>query len=543
MVEPLLELRRIEKAFSGVRALKGVDFTLRNEVHALVGENGAGKSTLMKIVSGVYDHKSFDGEILVRGRLRKFLSPEDARLTGIAIIHQELSFFSPLSVAENLFVGEWPTFKSSSPQARENGNAGHSFLRQPAPWKKISWSKMIAEAHVALSRVGLQDLDPLTPMNELSVGNQQLVEIAKVVKRNADIIIFDEPTSALAGREIEKLFSVILDLKAQKKGIIYISHKLEEVDTLSDRVTVLRDGASVMTQDRKANPKSHESTRAELIEAMVGRTLTQQFPERIGVDKSSETLFDFNGIKCVHSLDKSRTIGPIDFSIKKGEIFGLAGLLGSGRTEFFEALMGSSKLKANTYKIDFNHPLASNIRRGKRLGQSPKESLHAGLSMLHEDRRRSGLLTKRNLTENSSISRHMLLGLSKLSKSASDEAIAKDGLKRFRTKYASLAQEIQTLSGGNQQKVLLERALQTKPKLLILDEPTRGVDVGARYEIYEILFGLVKDGLSILVSSSDLGELIGLCDRIGVFSRGRMTGILEKPDFNQETIMKRAVEI
>lgn len=514
MSQILVELKNIEKDFSGVKALRGVSFSMGAEVRALVGENGAGKSTLMKILSGVYPHGQFQGEIWIRGVVQKFSSPEVASKAGVAIIHQELSFFHSLTVAENIFVGHYPM--GTIPGL-------------------VDWQTLFQEARAVLDRLGLSDIDPRMLMSELSVGNQQLVEIAKVARKNADLIVFDEPTSALSPGEIERLFLVIADLRKQGKGIIYISHKLEEVYALADSITVLRDGASVTTQMAKDFP------REKLIQEMVGRELSQLYPTRKGKPQSQWAL-ELKGLHLQHRHRKLGLceVGPFDLSVRKGEILGLAGLLGSGRTEIFEALVGSQHWEVTQRE----YPQAINYK----IGKSPRQSLALGLVMLHEDRRRSGNLMRRPILENASVSYLAMRAMPSLLGKLKELIRVQEGLSRFRTKYSTLDQEIQTLSGGNQQKVLFERALETGPRILLLDEPTRGVDVGARHEIYEILLELADHGMAIVMASSDLGEILGLSNRVAVFSRGQLKGILggeseeSRAQLTQEKIMTLATQ-
>lgn len=502
-MQPEIRLTKISKSYSGVPALRNVSLDIyAGEVHALVGENGAGKSTLMKILSGAISAGDFEGEILLRGQVQKFLSPLDAEKAGIAIIHQELSSLPDLTVAENLFVGHWPRKFAGL----------------------IDWEKMNALATKALERVGA-NFSPTTKMQSLSTGDQQMVEIAKALLRDTKILILDEPTSSLSTKECERLFSLIAELKNEGRAMIYISHRMEEIFSLSDRITVLRDGSSVHTA------KSKELTEPLLITHMVGRSLQALYPVRAPMNLGDEVLRLVNFI----AIDKQngRTIGPINLSVKKGEVLGLGGLLGAGRSEFLRALLGDER-----YSIS-----GEVFWHGKKFNpQNPRQSYSAGLAWLAEDRKRESILPVRSLLENAGILRINQKGLFSYVSHSAEEEKTQSSLQQLKTRFHHHSQKITELSGGNQQKVILARILQSAPDLLILDEPTRGVDVGAKFEIYELLYSLIQQNKAIILISSDLPELLAMSDRAIVLANGRMRGELPKEKFSQESIMQLAVQ-
>lgn len=502
-MSPLVELRKVTKTFPGVKALDEVSLTVHSgECLALVGENGAGKSTLMKILSGTYPAGSFSGEILTRGIKSYFHSPLEAERAGIAIIHQELSGFPQLSIAENLFVGHWSK-------------------KLPG---LVNWKKINEDARLWLDRVGCK-VDPNQKMSSLAVGQQQMVEIAKALSRQSKVLILDEPTSALTPTEVHTLFSLIRDLRKQGVGLVYISHKMEEIYELADRITVLRDGKSVHTA------LSSELNEEKLITHMVGRSLTGLYPQRPDSIREEEILQvrEFSG----KNENGRNLFGPLNFKIRKGEILGIAGLLGSGRSETLRAIFGDPTL----------HTTGDIIIKGKSLKlKSPRAALRAGIALVAEDRKNDSILPKRSLEENASIARLGSGNLARILNTRKERDFAIASLKRLSTKATGPEQEIQQLSGGNQQKVILARALETAPEVILLDEPTRGVDVGAKYEIYEILFRLAAEGKALLVVSSDLPELMALADRIIILNSGKASGEIPKSLFSQETIMAMAIK-
>jgi ribose transport system ATP-binding protein len=471
------------------------------EILALVGENGAGKSTLMNILSGVYPTSSCSGQIFWQGQRIQFETPAEAKAAGISIIHQELSAFPHLSVAENMVVGDWP---------QKHGIVNNQEMDQKAQ----VWLQKIG-AHVTCS----------APMSALSAGQQQMVEIAKALAQNSKLLILDEPTSSLTSSEAESLFQVLQDLRKSGHGIIYISHRLEEIFTLCDRVTVLRDGESVFAGSLQ------ELQEPDLIKHMVGRTLDRLFPDR----KARAAAPNFEPrLKVINVLCHKKRIGPVSFSIQPQEIVGFAGLLGSGRTEIAHAILGD--------RDSGEVLLSGKLQKAKGGAAFVRESLHQGLAMVPEDRKRESLLPGRSLEENRGITGLAAGPLRRLLSLSKERVRAGFELAKLHTKYRGLEQSINELSGGNQQKVILSRFLQMNPSLIILDEPTRGVDVGARFEIYQLLFEVANQGQSLLVISSDLQELMGLCDRIIVISEGQISGELNRADFSSEAIMSLALK-
>lgn len=498
----VVRLKNVSKRFSGVKALDGVNLEMHTgEVLSLVGENGAGKSTLMKILSGTYSAGSFDGEIFIDGKAVSFHSPLDAEKAGIAIIHQELSSFAHLTVAENLFVGHWPT--------------KHGL---------IDWTAIETHAKAQLDLVGAR-CHPNDLMSELSVGTQQMVEIAKALSRDSRVLILDEPTSALTPQEVATLFELIKDLKARGHALVYISHKMEEIYAISDRITVLRDGQTVHSDLASNLPED------KLITHMVGRSLDRLFPappERI----EGDVILKVQDLCGVHIESGRKVFGPISFSLRKGEVLGFAGLLGAGRSELLQSLFGDPNISV-TGDVEL---------KGRKIQfQTSRNAIRHQLAFVGEDRKRDSLLPNRSLDENVSISRLASNFLGRIIDSFKEHKQSETSLKQLRTRTTGPEQLISELSGGNQQKVIVARALQTKPDIILLDEPTRGVDVGAKYEIYEIIFDLVAAGKSFLLVSSDLPELMSMSDRILVLNQGRQMGLLNRSEFSQTEIMKMAV--
>ncbi len=498
----LVRLEQVTKRFPGVKALDGVDLEIRSgEILALVGENGAGKSTLMKILSGAYPAGSFEGRVRIDGEERAFRSPLDAERAGIAIIHQELSGFPHLTVAENLFVGHWPK--------RFGG--------------LVDWATLESEAAAWIGRVGAA-CEPSDKMGDLSVGQQQLVEIAKALSRRGRVLILDEPTSALTPREVTTLFHLMKDLRAQGKGLVYISHKTEEVYALADRIAVLRDGRTVHTAAAADLPED------KLVQQMVGRPLDRLFPDPPARPLGEAVLVADGFAGRVPGGRK--LFGPVSFELRKGEILGFAGLLGSGRSELLQGIFGDRGI-ATTGGLFLN---------GRAIpSRSARRALREGIAFVGEDRKRDSILPGRSLDENVALARLASGGLLKIIRARAERELSERSLRRLNTKARGVEQKIQELSGGNQQKVIIGRALQTNPDVILMDEPTRGVDVGAKFEIYEILFKLAAEGKSLLIVSSDLPELMALADRIVILNQGMRTGELSRPEYSQEAIMKRAV--
>lgn len=515
----MLSLRGIRKSFGPVRALSGVDFDLSaGEVHAVIGENGAGKSTLMKILSGIYPDGEFEGKIFVNQNPTHFKNTLDSEIAGISLIHQELSVFLDLTVAENMVVGHWgPHLKST----------GLIDFEKIQTWSN-HWLKMLGAR-----------FDSSTLMRSLSIGEQQIVEIAKAISRNSKILILDEPTSSLTQAETNELFKVIRNLRQSGCGLIYISHRMEEVFELSDRVTVLRDGASVFSSDMKS------TTPDELIRHMVGRTLDQFYPAKIQSKDSSISELNFSVKNFTAKMRGSQTssessngtqsieVGPLSFEIKKSEIVGLSGLLGAGRSELVQAICGDDR---------FDTQGEITIGGKKYLSSAISQAFQNGIGYVHEDRKNQSILPFRSLEENTSIIRLNQKGSLAVCSPQFESKRALADLGLMKTRFHTTDQDILELSGGNQQKVVFARVMQNNPDVIILDEPTRGVDVGAKFEIYQILRDWTAQGKSILMISSDLPELIGMCDRILVMSAGKITGEVRRPDFNQTKIMQYALQ-
>lgn len=493
MSDSIIQMRGITKEFPGVKALRSVDFNIyKGKIMALVGENGAGKSTLMKILTGVYEKTS--GEILLNGEQVQIKNTREAQKMGIAIIHQELNLLSNLSIGENIFLGREPV-----------NSIG-----------KIAWSKLFKAAKAIMDRLGITE-KPETLVNELSIGKQQMVEIAKALSLNAQVIVMDEPTGALTDKETESLFKVIKELKAEGRSIVYISHRLKEIFQICDDVTIMRDGQFI------AEHPIHEVNEDKIIELMVGRKLSEQYP-RVTC-QTGEILLE------VKNLTNAYVRG-ISFSLRRGEIVGLAGLMGSGRTELARTIYGV--LEEDSGEI---------IIQGKAVHiKSPGQAIKNGISYVSEDRKRNGVVLGLNIKENISLSvLQKLSGMFGIIDKKKEEAAALESIKGMSIKASGVKQLVKNLSGGNQQKVSLSKSLMTSPKILILDEPTRGVDVGAKKEIYDIINQFKKAGMSILMISSEIPEILGISDRVMVMHEGRITGCLERENANQESIMRLAV--
>jgi rhamnose transport system ATP-binding protein len=491
----LLEADRITKSYAGVRALKGVSFALRaGEVHALIGENGAGKSTLIRIITGAVAADA--GTLRVRGHLLAHNSPNVSRSVGIAPIYQQPALFPHLTVAENVAL------------ALESGSI----------WRRIDWRQRSRHAAELIERAGAS-IDPDRLASTLSMPEQQIVEIAKALGARAQIIIMDEPTSSLTSREVDSLFQVIHSLRAQGTGIAYISHRLEEVLALADRITVLRDGETIGTRLR------NETDRAELIRMMVGRDLAAVFPERAGA--IGETLLEIS-----HLSNPDAGLCDITLSLRSGEILGLAGLVGSGRTQLAETIFGLTPAVSGEIRI-----------RGKpvQIG-SPSEAIRLGIAYVPEDRPRHGVMLEFPLTANTSLAKLGSVSARGLIRNSAEQELAQRYVARLGIKTPSIYTQTRALSGGNQQKVALARWLATEPGVLILDEPTQGVDVGSKAEIHKLMCGLAEHGLAILLISSDLPEILGMSDRIAVMRAGRISGVVSREEATQDKILTLALE-
>ena len=476
---PLLELRQLTKSFGGARALRGVDFDLHaGEVHALLGENGAGKSTLIKIVTGA--HQPDGGTITIGGTRVAGLTPAAAHARGIACIYQQPALFPDLTVAENIALR----------------------LESGAAWRKIKWPERAARAHALLERIGAA-IAPEAEVRALSMPEQQLVEIACALGAGARIVIMDEPTASLTQKEQHLLFAVVRELRKSGVGVIYISHRLEEIFALADRVTVLRDGESVGTN---AVADINETS---LIRMMVGREMTHLYPPRTGA--TGNVVLDVKDLGCAAS-----GVHGVSFEVRAGEIFGLAGLVGAGRTELARVLFGVTPADAGEIRL-----------HGARVSvHSPREAVARGIAYVPEDRRRHGVVLEMPLEENVTMAVHRRVFPGTWLRFGAERALALGFIRDLQVKCSGPAAPAGSLSGGNQQKVSLARWLATQPKVLILDEPTQGVDIGAKGELHRIVRRLATEGLAVILISSDLPEIVGMSDRIGVMRGGTLTAVL-----------------
>jgi ribose transport system ATP-binding protein len=491
---PLLAMRGIRKRFSSVEVLKGIDLTLHSgEVLALLGENGAGKSTLMKILSGDYTRDA--GEILVSGKPVPIHSPRDAENAGIRVIYQELNYAPDLSVAENVLMGHLP-------------RKGRTFL--------VDWQEAYRRTGEILATLS-KEIDPRQPVGELSVGKQQLVEIAKALSGNARILVMDEPTAALASREVQMLFETIIALRARGVGIIYISHRLDEVEEVAQRVTVLRDG---MVAGDVAMP---DVTRREIVRMMVGREVETLYPARQGVPGKP--------ILEVTKLTRAGVFADVSFTVRAGEIVGLYGLLGAGQTEVVNALFGANPADSGQIKVE-----------GKQVTvRSPRDGKRHGIGLVPEDRKREGVVLSMSVADNLTLGSWGAVSRGGILQQAREKERTDFWVKKLGVRFSqSPAQEIGTLSGGNQQKIVIARWLETGTRVLLLSEPTRGVDVGARADIYAVIEELREQGLALVLVSSDMEELLGLSDRTLVFARGRILQELDRSKASQEALLAAA---
>lgn len=491
---PLLNLTAITKSYAGVQALKGVSFELEaGEVHALIGENGAGKSTLIKVVTGAVAPDS--GTIQVDGHTVSNNSPATARALGIAVVYQQPALFPDLTVAENIALA----------------------LEAGGPWRKVDWRTRDAQARELLERTG-GHIRPEQHVRALSMSDQQIVEIAKAIGAQAKILILDEPTASLTSREVERLFGIIATLRGHGVGIVYISHRLEEVETIANRVTVLRDGNTVSTRSVEG------VSRAELIRLMVGRDLQAIFPKRAVA--MGDTALEVRNLGC-----RAAGIRDISFSVRSGEILGFAGLVGSGRTQLAEALFGLTTPDRGEILLR-----GSGVRIA-----SPAEAIRHGIGYVPEDRRRYGVVLEMPVAENVTLASLQSVSRSGLIDGARERSVARAYVERLAIKTPSLYTETGALSGGNQQKVALARWLATDPKVLILDEPTQGVDIGSKSEIHQMIGELAERGMAILLISSELPEILGMSDRVAVMHRGTLAGILPRGEATQEAILALAL--
>ena len=497
----ILEMRNITKTFPGVKALSDVTLEVkRGEIHAICGENGAGKSTLMKVLSGVYPHGTYEGDIIFEGKECKFSSINDSEHAGIVIIHQELALVPLLSIAENIFLGN---------EQVEKG--------------RINWHKTNAEAAKLLARVGL-DENPVTPINQIGVGKQQLVEIAKALSKQVKLLILDEPTAALNDTDSAHLLDLLRHLKEQGITSIMISHKLNEITAIADATTVIRDGMTIETLD-----KGPDMTQERIIKGMVGRELDNLFPDH--TPNIGEEIMRVEDWTVLHPTVAGRKVSDnASFDVRAGEIVGIAGLMGAGRTELAMSLFGGAYGRKIGGKL-FLH--------GKEVQlHSVAAAIDAGLAYATEDRKRYGLNLIDDIRRNISAASLDKIASNGVVNSNEEIKNAERYRKEMRIKTPTVMNVVGQLSGGNQQKVVLSKWMMTSPEVLILDEPTRGIDVGAKYEIYTIINALADSGKAVVVISSELPELLGICDRIFTLAFGRITGQLPRGEATQESLMK-----
>ncbi|HOE35172.1 MAG: sugar ABC transporter ATP-binding protein [Chloroflexi bacterium] len=506
MEDSILEMKSITKEFPGVKALDQVTFSVaRGEIHCLVGENGAGKSTLMKVLSGVHPYGSYSGEIYIDGVLQKFSGIRDSERAGIAIIYQELALIPELSVYENIFLGN----------EIRNGLV-------------IDTNETIKEADEILKKVGL-DVSPEAKVKTLGVGKQQLIEIAKALKKEVKLLILDEPTAALNENDSDNLLEIIKGLKAQGVTCILISHKLREVLSIADTITVLRDGKTICTLDNK----EHQVTDSVLIKHMVGRSIDNVFPRREKITPGEEVLRLENWSAYSPSLGRD-ILKDINISVRAGEIVGIAGLMGSGRTELAKSIFGNP----DHYKVSGSLWIKGKEQKFK----SPNDAIRSQLAYVTEDRKGNGLILIDDVRHNITLANLKEIAQRGVINENEEIVIASEYKQSLNIKTPSIEQKVRNLSGGNQQKVSLGKWLFVKPGVMILDEPTRGIDVGAKYEIYTIMNSLVEKGMSIIMISSELPEILGMSDRVYVMSAGRIKGELSADEFSQEKIMALAVD-
>ncbi|MGJ7913631.1 sugar ABC transporter ATP-binding protein [Neobacillus sp. LXY-1] len=490
---PVIEMKGINKAFSGNKVLENVEFQLLpGEVHALMGENGAGKSTLMKILTGIYERDQ--GTVWVKGKEVHFQNPKEAEKAGIAVIHQELNIIPHLSVYENMFLGKEITF-------------GRFGVTNDKEMKK--------KTKEYLNRLGI-DMDPTVEAGSLSVGQQQMIEIARAVAANTEVLIMDEPTAALTEREIESLFKVIASLKKEGVGIVYISHRMEEIFQICDRISVLRDGQFI---DVKS---INETSFDEIVRLMVGRQLGERFPER-NIEIGEERFR-------VENLTRKGNFEKINFSVHKGEILGVAGLMGAGRTEIMQAIFGFRPHDEGRVFID-NKEISI---------KTPFDAIQTGIAFVTEDRKSQGLILELSVRENYSVTNLNKISKNGLISSQKENRLVDEMIEKLKVKTSGRELSVKSLSGGNQQKIVIGKWMGIDPKILILDEPTRGVDVGAKKEIYQLMNELTKLGVSIIMVSSELPEILGMSDRIIVIHEGKLTATIQRSEASQEKIMQSA---
>ncbi len=505
MANILLEMKNITKTFPGVKALDNVNLQVEEgEIHALVGENGAGKSTLMKVLSGIHPYGSYEGEILYDGKLCQFQNIKDSENLGIVIIHQELALVPELSIGENMFLGN-----------EKLGALG-----------AIDWNTTYAEAAKYLKLVGLED-SPYEMIKDIGTGKQQLVEIAKALSKQAKLLILDEPTSSLNEEDSRALLDLMLSFKKQGLTMIIITHKLNEVAYVADKITVIRDGATIETLD---NDGSEHVSEERIIKGMVGREMTNRFPKREGVEIGDVAL-EVDNWTVHHPLYPERkVVDSVSMKVRKGEVVGIYGLMGAGRTELTMSIFGQS------YGTGISGDLILNGKKIKHL-KSPSDAIAHGIAYVTEDRKGNGLVLPQSIKVNTSLANLKEVSHATVIDTDKEYAVAEEYREKLKTKTPSVEQLVGNLSGGNQQKVLLAKWMFAHPDVLMLDEPTRGIDVGAKYEIYCIINDLAAAGKCVILVSSELPEVLGMSDRIYVMNEGKFVAEMKAEEATQENIM------
>lgn len=500
--QQLLIMKSITKTFPGVKALDQVNIHVnQGEIHFIVGENGAGKSTLMKILSGIYGHGQYDGDVIFDGQIKRFNSIKDSVKEGIIIINQELALFPNLSVYENIFIGH---------EIEQTGI--------------VDWDATKAKAKEYLDIVGL-DIDIYQLVNTLGVGKQQLIEIAKALSQNVKLLILDEPTAALNEVDSDNLLQLLLDLKDQGITSIMISHKLKEVEKIADSLTILRDGQTIVRLNKE------EMNEQDIIKYMVGREIENIFPKRPPY-RQQEIVLETIKLSAYDSSINRYIVNDVNIKLHRGEVVGIAGLMGAGRTELAHTIFGNpGKFKVSGQIVVYNEPVHF---------KSPKDAIDKGIAYVSEDRKRNGLILIDNIVQNITITDLVKISKYGVLNSLNERKNARDYVDSIGIRTPSIMQQVKNLSGGNQQKVQIAKWLFAGPKILILDEPTRGIDVGAKFEIYSIINELIEQGMSILIISSELPEILAMCDRIYVIAEGQQLGEFLQQDATAEKIMQRA---
>lgn len=502
MAKILLEMKNITKTFPGVKALDNVNLKVEEgEIHALVGENGAGKSTLMNVLSGIYPYGSYEGDIIYNGEVCKFTKIKDSEEKGIIIIHQELALVPYMTIGENMFLGNECGKKSA-----------------------IDWNETYGRTDELLKQVGLSESSRIL-IKDIGVGKQQLVEIAKALAKNAKLLILDEPTASLNESDSKALLDLLLEFKKKGMTSIIISHKLNEISYVADKITVIRDGSTIETLDKQTDTISED----RIIKGMVGRDLTDRFPKRTNPQIGSTSMEILNWTVYHPLYSERKVVDNVSLHVKKGEVVGISGLMGAGRTELAMSVFGKSygtnisgKLKIHDEEVNLH---------------SVKDAINKKLAYVTEDRKGNGLILSNPIKINTTLANLKEVSAHKIIDTDKEYQVAVEYKEKFKTKCSTVEQNVGNLSGGNQQKVLLSKWMFANPDILILDEPTRGIDVGAKYEIYCIINNLVAEGKSVIMISSELPEVLGMCDRIYIMNEGRIVGELDAKEANQELIM------